>query len=533
MKKFIKALLFAVIVAACPIFTAFAADVPEGTLIADANAEGEDPLCGYPLVASGAKELQIVKDPKNADNNVYYLEATVTDRKSWTYLWCDVNFKPGETYMIKYDILIEKDANGEAVATSATDACFRFADTSENDGNVKDHGIDNTSIVPGEWTTISMAYALPKTLDTSKQMRFGIFANPISECGVSFYVDNISVRPFVPETADDGVLKIFCVGNSLLSHGVAENLGWYGSWGMAATSMEKDYFHVMQSLFSEEFPDVEVQWYKSAASNFERDVTNSTETDYSNAINGTFGSKMRQVIPDIVTFQIGDNTPSDSVTAESYAHALEQAIDFCREVNPDVKIIISKHFYGSANDKKCIGAEMAAKSRNVSIVELYTLNKPENKAIGQYEHAGVANHPNDNGMQAVAETFYGVIRKFVLAENGDLALSVTVNNSPVSFKTAPEVVDGVLYVPLKETAEKLGYIVHFDESYKTFCVSSGKMSVIVPAGEKYAIMNDTLVTLSTPTKQADNDILVPSEFFDAVGSSVSFDSSLNTANISK
>lgn len=176
---------------------------------------------------------------------------------------------------------------------------------------------------------------------------------------------------------------------------------------------------------------------------------------------------------------------------------------------------------------------MAAKSRNVSIVELYTLNKPENKAIGQYEHAGVANHPNDNGMQAVAETFYGVIRKFVLAENGDLALSVTVNNSPVSFKTAPEVVDGVLYVPLKETAEKLGYIVHFDESYKTFCVSSGKMSVVVPAGEKYAIMNDTLITLSTPTKQADNDILVPSEFFDAVGSSVSFDSSLNTANISK
>lgn len=36
--------------------------------------------------------------------------------------------------------------------------------------------------------------------------------------------------------------------NSIVWHNPAPALGWYGNWGMAATSIDKDFVHVYQDL---------------------------------------------------------------------------------------------------------------------------------------------------------------------------------------------------------------------------------------------------------------------------------------------
>ena len=39
--------------------------------------------------------------------------------------------------------------------------------------------------------------------------------------------------------------RILFVGNSLTSHGPKADIDWHGNWGMAATSLDKDYVHVV------------------------------------------------------------------------------------------------------------------------------------------------------------------------------------------------------------------------------------------------------------------------------------------------
>ena len=44
---------------------------------------------------------------------------------------------------------------------------------------------------------------------------------------------------------------------------------------------------------------------------------------------------------------------------------------------------------------------------------LYYLSVPEMKAIGLFEHAGVANHPGDLGMKMIAERIFSVMKTYL------------------------------------------------------------------------------------------------------------------------
>ena len=46
--------------------------------------------------------------------------------------------------------------------------------------------------------------------------------------------------------ADDGIRVMF-VGNSITLHGKNANIGWHNECGMAASSKEKDYVHLLEA----------------------------------------------------------------------------------------------------------------------------------------------------------------------------------------------------------------------------------------------------------------------------------------------
>ncbi len=535
MKKFFKILILSMLAAMCFSTLAFAA---EGDLITMANAEGDDPYCGY-NIKPGVLDIQIVADPQNADNKVYYLKNNTVDKKSWTYIWFnDMNFVPEETYAIEYDVLIETDATGAKVEYPGSHGCFAFSEINPQPGKSTHHGISGKKFDNGKWTHISIVYTVPSNIDTSKPMSFGIYADPGENCGTNMYLDNISVKKFVPGEGDPDTFTVFCIGNSVLQHGPNSSLGWFGNYGMAASAEDKDYYSVMQQMFNADFPEMKNEWFRAAAAGFERGITDSLTADYKTEIMTAFGPKILAAVPDVVTMQFGENTPRANVTAESFAHAVEECIDFCRSVNPDVKIVLSTLAIGSESDIRSQGMKIAGANKGVPVVNLSQHSTPENKAIGLFEHSGVAGHPGDKGMQKIAEEFYPVIKAFALGEEIKYDFSMTVNGTVTKLATEPVVEGDVVYVALEEVCAKLGMVVSYDASYKALCVSYGNISAIVPAEGEYVMLNDSIVKLASPVKYSgatvnSKKLVVPAELFKALGVNVTFDKAMNTLSISK
>ena len=78
-------------------------------------ADAEDPEDFYGMYSSSAEPLHTVADPIMEDNNVYFLDGTVKDRASWTYLWIKTQFIPGCKYLIEYDVMLGDDVHGTVI----------------------------------------------------------------------------------------------------------------------------------------------------------------------------------------------------------------------------------------------------------------------------------------------------------------------------------------------------------------------------------------------------------------------------------
>ncbi len=71
------------------------------------------------------------------------------------------------------------------------------------------------------------------------------------------------------QVGNDDEIHILCVGNSILRHGNADNIGWHGDWGMAASAEDKDYYHLLQKKVADA-GFTGVSWSRTGIAPFER-----------------------------------------------------------------------------------------------------------------------------------------------------------------------------------------------------------------------------------------------------------------------
>ena len=75
------------------------------------------------------------------------------------------------------------------------------------------------------------------------------------------------------------------------------------------------------------------------------------------------------------------------------------------------KIIVTTGFWKHPGDKQIRALTDEA---GYDLVELGDLGEDDKmKAIGLFEHSGVANHPGDEGMKAIAERISAVLEKYI------------------------------------------------------------------------------------------------------------------------
>ena len=186
-------------------------------------------------------------------------------------------------------------------------------------------------------------------------------------------------------------IRVTFVGNSITLHGVKPDIGWNNAWGMAASAKEKDYVHVLESAILAKDPNA--AFCICQAARWERAYKNGNETYplYESA---------RDFDADIIVFRCIENCPGKEFDRDTFKRELDALLRYL-DKNGKAKFIITTGFWHHPGD---VALREYAEEKGYPCVELGDLGeRNEMKAIGLFEHSGVANHPGDLGMKSIAE----------------------------------------------------------------------------------------------------------------------------------
>lgn len=197
------------------------------------------------------------------------------------------------------------------------------------------------------------------------------------------------------------IQKWVVVGNSITWHPVNDN--WYGEWGMAATSLENDYVHLLNNKFKSNCDSVsfKIAW----AVDWETNHTHFDLSYFDNYFNGK---------EDLVIVRLGENVRDIT----NYETDFLNLIKYFKKLSPKAQIVITGIFMSETNDlvfKEDVQKRISD-FEGCIWVPINNLDTEKNRNyIGNYvnghkiENQTVANHPGDNGMKAIANAIYDAI----------------------------------------------------------------------------------------------------------------------------
>jgi len=191
------------------------------------------------------------------------------------------------------------------------------------------------------------------------------------------------------------VRRILFLGNSITLHGPRKEVSWTGNWGMAASCLENDYVHVLTREIAEkagERPDIMVK--------------NIASLEREQATYDIPGNLQEQIDfrPNVLILAIGENAPQpDTPEARECFHKVLHDLLAAFTGTGKPRIFVRSSFWPN-EIKDTILKEVCAESGG-TFVDIGELSKDESnfaRSEREYEHSGVAAHPGDGGMKAIA-----------------------------------------------------------------------------------------------------------------------------------
>ncbi len=190
--------------------------------------------------------------------------------------------------------------------------------------------------------------------------------------------------------------KILFLGNSITLHGPAPAIGWSGNWGMAASAEDKDFVHLILKAIA-----------KTARREPEALVANIA--DFERQFEGyDVESRLARQLAfkaDLVIVAIGENVPA--LTSEQAKGAFLASMTGLLEklkANGDPVLVVRSCFW--PDQAKDAALKQACAKVGGIFVDAGALGRNEAnlaRSERKFSHAGVAAHPGDRGMQALAD----------------------------------------------------------------------------------------------------------------------------------
>jgi len=203
------------------------------------------------------------------------------------------------------------------------------------------------------------------------------------------------------------ISKILILGNSITRHLPKTEIGWTADCGMAASSLEKDYSHLLLQYFAATNNNLELKSEIKNIADFEReyavyDIV--AELKPYEAFN-----------PDVVILAIGENIPLPQTeeARQNLIAALNKLLSWIRK-NGNPAIFVRSCFWADSVKDEIL--RQVCTAAGGTFVDIGMLHKDEAnfaRSEREFANAGVANHPGDKGMAAIADALWQVIVKTI------------------------------------------------------------------------------------------------------------------------
>ena len=191
--------------------------------------------------------------------------------------------------------------------------------------------------------------------------------------------------------------NVLILGNSITRHGPKPSIGWYGDWGMAASSQDKDYVHLLMAKFHQVDPHITVNFRNIA--DYERGYQKYDLSSLDDLI---------RLKPGLIILRLGENVEPTTMNEQDFKKYYNQLIDRLTSQNPTAVVLHAASFWNKPSVNQAIKSVSSARHE-----EFISLNKlsadSSNMAIGLFKDKGVASHPSDKGMQAIAGAIWAKI----------------------------------------------------------------------------------------------------------------------------
>lgn len=222
--------------------------------------------------------------------------------------------------------------------------------------------------------------------------------SPMNRVDMDIYVD-------LTNNVDREEFKILIIGNSLTRHGVLEEIGWFHEHGMAASSKEKDYVHILFRKLEKLFPNKKIHLRMATGVGFERNVI-AYNFDDIDKIKKDFN-------PNFIIFQLSENIPSN-INLEVFKAKYIEYINRFKKQTDAITLCTTPFFL---NTEKSTIIKKVCVETNSFLIDLSSLvlsdkqnyakddeNYPGVKTT--WKVAGIGMHPGDYGMKNIAELMF-------------------------------------------------------------------------------------------------------------------------------
>ena len=197
--------------------------------------------------------------------------------------------------------------------------------------------------------------------------------------------------------------KVLLIGNSITRHNPSAEIGWHGDWGMAASSEDKDYVHILYRDLTAYFGPISMCVAQASAWEVTAPALKEEKLCEKYAPAAEFGA-------DLIIVRIGENIDMQHTDVSQLAESFQKMIAFFGGEKENVEVILTGLFWNYPQQEEAVKCALVGK--NYHFVFLTDLGMDEKMtAMGLFSHAGVAGHPGDLGMEHIARRIMNQVQK--------------------------------------------------------------------------------------------------------------------------